>query len=105
MVSPVLTAKPGVKPKKVRQHFRLYEDELRVVGTVKVAGKDGTLIITDHLPAVQDGDTIRLDLPRANLMGLVEVLDHRHARVSGGEYRTALAVRLIEDKNEIEEAR
>lgn len=91
MVAPA-TGRPR---KLVLQTFRLYEDEIRRVDSLKGFRRVQT-IMGPHLPAVRDGDRLQIDAPGLHLQGTVTILEHRHIKVSSG-MRTVMAIWLEQE--------
>ena len=76
------------------QTFVLYEHQVRVVDHLKAFRRIAT-ILADHLPAVQDGDTVMMRVASQHMIGDAVVLSHTHVATASGQ-KTALAIQLKE---------
>jgi len=98
-----MTVTAGRKRNVVQQTFALYDGEIRVADRMK-GFRNVLMILCEHLPAMQDGDTVVLNVPSEHLMGEADVITHRHIRPIGkseSEMHTALVIHLRTSEQEV----
>jgi len=96
-----MTVTVGRKRNVVQQTFALYDGEIRVADRMK-GFRNVLMVLCEHLPAMQDGDTVVLNVPSEHLMGEADVITHRHIRPIGkSEMHTALVIHLRINEQEV----
>lgn len=95
-------ATAGRKRKTVQQTFALYDGEIRVAARMK-GFRNVLMVLCEHLPAMQDGDVVVLNVPSEHLVGEADVIEHRHIRRLGtSDQHTALVIHIRNDDKEVD---